>query len=265
VRHGSTKEGVLHARVVPAVLHAPAVPATSLPRPLRLLHERIVACRDCPRLVAWREKVAREKRRSFATAEYWGRPVPGFGDPGARILVVGLAPAAHGANRTGRMFTGDLSGHFLFAALHRAGLASRPTSLARDDGLVLRDVFIVAALRCAPPANKPLPVEVHRCARFLDEELALLPGVRVILALGAIAWNATLDHLERSGAATPRPRPRFGHGTEARLARTRHVLIGSYHVSQQNTQTGRLTPAMFDAVLGRAMGLAGQREPPSLS
>jgi uracil-DNA glycosylase len=171
-------------------------------------------------------------------------------------VVVGLAPAAHGANRTGRLFTGDRSGDFLFAALHRKGLASQAASVSREDGLTLHDVFIVAALRCAPPDNKPLPEEIARCAPFLDGELAALPRVRVALALGAIGWDAYLAHAERSGIAFPRPRPRFAHGAEARLGSV--TLLGSYHVSQQNTQTGRLTPEMFDRVLDRARSIAGK-------
>jgi uracil-DNA glycosylase family 4 len=209
-----------------------------------------VRCRACPRLVEWRERVAREKVARFRDWVYWGKPVPGFGDPEARILVVGLAPGAHGANRTGRIFTGDRSGDFLFAALHRAGLASQPTSVSRDDGLTLRDTYIVAAIRCVPPDNKPAPDEIARCAHFLDEEAALLPHLRVVLALGAIAWRAWLDRAASRGIALPRPRPAFGHG--ARVGLGEHVLLGSYHVSQQNTQTGKLTPAMFDAVLARA-------------
>jgi uracil-DNA glycosylase family 4 len=200
--------------------------------------------------VDWRERVAREKVARFRDWVYWGKPVPGFGDPDARILVVGLAPGAHGANRTGRIFTGDRSGDFLFAALHRAGLASQPTSVSRDDGLMLRDTYIAVAVRCAPPDNRPAPDEIARCAHFLDEEAALLPRVRVVLALGAIAWRAWLDRAERRGIAVPRPRPAFAHGSRVPLGE--HVLLGSYHVSQQNTQTGRLTPAMFDAVLARA-------------
>jgi uracil-DNA glycosylase family 4 len=191
---------------------------------------------------------------------YWGRPVPGFGDPEAPIVVVGLAPAAHGANRTGRMFTGDRSGDFLYAALHRAGLASQPTSERHDDGLTLRDVFIVATARCAPPENKPTPDEISRCARFLDGELAVLPNTRVVLALGAIAWSAYLDHLARAGVPLPRPQPKFAHGAEHTLPAPHgapaRVLLGSYHVSQQNTQTGRLTPAMFDAILARSLRLS---------
>jgi uracil-DNA glycosylase family 4 len=214
----------------------------------------IVSCRKCPRLVAWSEEVALVKRAAYRDWEYWGRPVPGFGDVDARILVVGLAPGAHGANRTGRMFTGDRSGDFLYAALHRAGLANQPTSTSRDDGLVLRDVFIVATARCAPPDNKPLPEEIRACAPFLEAEIALLPRPRVALALGAIGWSAFLDHAARTGTATPRPRPPFAHGAEVDLGEI--VLLGSYHVSQQNTQTGRLTAEMFDRVLARAKHLA---------
>jgi len=217
---------------------------------LALLAKTVVACDACPRLVAWREQVARVKVARFRDRPYWGRPVPGFGDPDARLLVVGLAPGAHGANRTGRVFTGDRSGDFLYAALHRAGFASQPTSVARDDGLALRDAYIVTTIRCAPPDNAPAPDEIARCAPFLDRELALLPRVRVVLALGAIAWRAVLDHHARAGGSLPRPRPAFAHG--ARLELGDHdapLLLGSYHVSQQNTQTGKLTSAMFDAVL----------------
>ncbi|MBJ6762595.1 uracil-DNA glycosylase [Myxococcaceae bacterium JPH2] len=213
------------------------------------LHQDIVECRACPRLVEWREEVARVKRRAYRDWTYWGRPVPGFGDPRARLVLVGLAPAAHGANRTGRMFTGDRSGDFLFAGLHRAGFANQPTSEHRDDGLRLKDAFIVAAGRCAPPDNKPEPEELARCAPFMDRELALLPA-RVLLALGAIGWNAALVALARTGVVIPSPRPAFGHGAELPLPGGR-TLVGCYHVSQQNTQTGRLTPAMFDAVMAR--------------
>jgi uracil-DNA glycosylase family 4 len=218
---------------------------------LKLLHHEIVACRACPRLVAWREQVAREKRRMYRDWEYWGKPVPGFGDPEARIVFVGLAPAAHGANRTGRMFTGDRSGDFLYAALHRAGLANQPTSVSRDDGLRLKGVFIVATARCAPPDNKPLPEEIENCQPFLDRELALFPRARVLIALGAIAWNATLGHFARAGHALPKPLPKFAHGAELRLNGT-PLLLGSFHVSQQNTQTGRLTETMFDSVVRTA-------------
>jgi uracil-DNA glycosylase family 4 len=237
----------------------PAARRTSLgpgASPLEALHARIARCRACPRLVAWREEIARVKRRAYREETYWGRPVPGFGDHRARIVLVGLAPAAHGANRTGRMFTGDRSGDFLYAALHRVGLASQPTSRTRDDGLVLRGVFITAAGRCAPPDNKPLPEELARCAPFLDRELALLTEARVLVGLGAIGWDAILDHLARTGVALPRPRPRFGHGAEAVLAGA-PLVLGTYHPSQQNTQTGRLTPPMLEAILRRAVEVAG--------
>lgn len=223
---------------------------------LPALHREICSCRACPRLVAWREQVAREKVRRFRDDEYWGRPLPGFGDPAARLVLVGLAPAAHGGNRTGRMFTGDRSGDFLYAALHRQGFANQPTSVHRGDGLALRDAFIVAPVRCAPPENKPLPEELARCAGFLDREIALLPRARVVLALGAIAWEATLRHFDRVGRAVPRPRPRFSHGAQARVPGA-PVLLASFHVSQQNTNTGRLTPAMIDAVLETARELLG--------
>ena len=212
------------------------------------VERRVVACRRCPRLVAWREEVAHRKRAAFADWDYWGRPVPGYGDPAARILVLGLAPAAHGGNRTGRVFTGDRSGDFLFAALHRAGLADRPESVSRDDGLRLQDCWVTAAVKCAPPANKPTPAERDACAPYLSEEVALLP-LRVVLALGAFAWDAALREFGQ-----PRPKPRFAHGAEVGLGAV--TLLGSYHVSQQNTFTGRLTPDMLDAVLRRARELA---------
>ncbi len=217
------------------------------------LHAQIVDCRLCPRLVAWRETVAREKRRAFRDETYWGRPLPGFGDRQARIVLVGLAPAAHGGNRTGRFFTGDRSGDFLFAGLHRAGLCNQPTSTHVDDGLTLDDVYIVAPVRCAPPDNKPTPEEFRNCSGYLDRELALLAGTtKVIVALGAHAWSSTLGHFARARDLTlPRPLPAFGHGAEANLEGAPR-LLGCYHVSQQNTQTGRLTPAMFDAVIAEA-------------
>ncbi len=221
---------------------------------LQTLAAEIAACRACPRLVAWRERVAGEKRRAFRDWDYWGRPVPGFGDPEAWLVIVGLAPAAHGANRTGRMFTGDRSGDFLYAALHRAGLASQPTSVRRDDGLALRGAYVTAPCRCAPPENRPAPEELARCAPFLDRELALLAGGKVVLALGAIAWSALLAHVRRIGRPFARE-PRFAHGARVRLPGGAW-LLGSYHVSQQNTQTGRLTPAMFDAILHDAARLA---------
>lgn len=223
--------------------------------PLARLQAEIVRCRACPRLVAWREEVARVKRRAYRDQDYWGRPVPSFGDPAARIVLVGLAPGAHGANRTGRMFTGDRSGDFLYAALHRAGLASRPSSVARDDGLVLTGAWITAACRCAPPDNRPEPEELARCAPFLDRELALLSRARVVVALGAIAWTAVLRAFARAGQPVRRPGPRFGHGAVVELPGA-PALVGSYHPSRQNTQTGRLTPAMLDAAIGRAVEIA---------
>jgi uracil-DNA glycosylase family 4 len=217
-----------------------------------------VACERCRRLRAWCRKVAREKVRRFTAEEYWGRPVPGFGDPGARLLVVGLAPAAHGGNRTGRVFTGDRSGDFLFAALHRAGFASQPDSVARGDGLRLDDAWIAALVRCAPPANRPEAEEIDRCRGFLAREIALLPRLAVVLALGGVAWKGFVDLMRASGRHA-RPAPRFAHGAEAEVAG--FALIGCYHPSQQNTFTGRLTPTMIDAVLARARaGLgAGRR------
>ncbi len=227
------------------------------------LAEEISRCRRCARLVAWREKVARERRAAFAAQVYWGRPLPGFGDPRARMLVLGLAPAAHGANRTGRMFTGDRSGDFLFAALFRAGLASKPVSESRDDGLLLHDAWITAAVRCAPPANRPTPAERDACLPFAARELVLLEDVRVVLCLGAFAWDAALRLLAtagENGTLLPSPRPRFGHGAE--FHDEPYALIGCYHPSQQNTFTGRLTASMMDAVLSRARELADRPIPP---
>ncbi len=223
--------------------------------PLDVIGDEIVRCRACPRLVAWREEVARTKRRAYLGEKYWGRAVPGFGDPRARIALVGLAPGAHGANRTGRMFTGDGSGDFLYAALHRAGLASMPSSVSRDDGLRLRGAFVTAACRCVPPDNRPAPDELLRCAPFLDRELDALSDLSVIVALGAIAWSAGLRALARAGHALPRPAPRFAHGAVVAIPGA-PALVGSYHPSRQNTQTRRLTPEMLDAVLARAVALA---------
>jgi uracil-DNA glycosylase family 4 len=220
------------------------------------LSAEVAECRACPRLVAWREEVARVKRAAFAGEDYWGRPVPGLGDPEARMLVLGLAPAAHGGNRTGRVFTGDRSGDWLFGALHRAGYANQPTSVARDDGLELRDCYITAAVKCAPPQNRPLPEERDRCRPFLDRELALLERVRVIVCLGAFGWDAALRALTAAREPAPRPRPKFGHGAEARVGR--YTLLGSYHPSQQNTFTGRLTTDMLDAVFTKARELSTQ-------
>jgi len=228
----------------------------TVPQPdaLRTLAEEIAACRACPRLVQWREQVAREKRASFRDEEYWGRPVPGFGDPGARILLLGLAPAAHGANRTGRMFTGDRSGDWLFASLHRLGLASQAEAVRRDDGLALHDVYIASAVRCAPPDNKPTTVERDRCLPFVSRELALLDRVRVIVVLGGFAYQALWSLLAADGVELPRPRPKFSHGLE--VSTDRATVLGCYHPSQQNTFTGRLTEPMLDAVLARAIVLA---------
>ncbi len=227
---------------------------------LELLERRIEACTACPRLVRYRELVARTKRLAYRTETYHGKPVAGFGDPRARIVIVGLAPGAHGANRTGRVFTGDRSGDFLFAALHRQGLASQPTSTHRDDGLTLKKVFITLAGRCAPPDNKPSRIELKRCTHWLDDELALLTDARVYLVLGGIAFAAIIKNATRLGTKFERA-PRFAHEAEVALgnAPEKRTLLASYHVSQQNTQTGRLTPAMFDAVIARAQEIAHGR------
>jgi uracil-DNA glycosylase family 4 len=219
------------------------------------IQREVVACRRCPRLVAWREQVARDKRAAFRDQEYWGRPVPAFGDPHARILVVGLAPAAHGANRTGRMFTGDRSGDWLYRALHEAGLASQPTSTSRGDGLELRNVLITAGVRCAPPANKPTPAERGACRPWLERELDALADVRCVVTLGAFAFDQMLRIYSDRGLGVPKPRPRFGHGVEVPLEGGATVLA-SYHPSQQNTFTGTLTEEMFDAIWKRARSLA---------
>jgi uracil-DNA glycosylase len=224
---------------------------------LEALEREIVSCRKCPRLVAWREEVARVKRASFADETYWGRPLPGFGDPAASMIVLGLAPAAHGGNRTGRVFTGDRSGDWLFAALHRAGYANQPTSRRRDDGLALRDAWIVAAVRCAPPANKPTTIERDTCLPYAVRELELLQSGRVVVCLGAFAWDAALRILAALGHERIRPRPRFGHGAEA--VSGRYTLLGCFHPSQQNTFTGRLTADMLDAIFTRARELSAAR------
>ncbi len=221
---------------------------------LQDLNSEIATCRRCPRLVAWRERVGREKRAAYADWDYWARPVPGFGDPSARILIVGLAPAAHGGNRTGRVFTGDRSGDFLYAALHRAGLANQPTSLHRGDGLALTGAYLTAAVRCAPPNNKPRPDERENCRRYLDTELDLLTGVKVEIALGGYAWSQLLRVHRSRGDRVAVPAPRFGHGAATTIGE--RALLGSFHPSQQNTFTGRLTPEMLDAVLDRAKELA---------
>ncbi len=237
---------------------------------LDTIDQAVVSCRRCPRLVDWREEVARARRRSFADEDYWGRPLPGFGDTSAGVMVLGLAPAAHGGNRTGRVFTGDRSGDWLFTALHRAGLANQPTSTHVGDGLTLTNCRVTAAVRCAPPANRPTPTERDTCGDWLDAELlAVAPTLRVIVALGGFAWDAALRSLMRCGWVVPRPRPQFGHGVEVSIRRGREdappaasvpvardlVLLGCYHVSQQNTFTGRLTTDMLDAVMDRAVVL----------
>lgn len=230
---------------------------------LAVLDQRISECRACPRLVEWREQVAREKRAAFRDETYWGRPVPGFGPPDARMLIVGLAPAAHGANRTGRMFTGDRSGDVLYAALHAVGLASQPTASHIGDGLELHGVRITAPVHCAPPANKPTPAERDACRSWLEQELDLLaPTVRSIMVLGGFGWQALLPVLAGAGWTVPRPAPKFGHGESVTLAPARSdreplELFGCYHVSQQNTFTGRLTPAMVEQVLADTAWAAG--------
>jgi uracil-DNA glycosylase len=221
---------------------------------LDALGREITTCRACPRLVEWREQAARTKRAAFRDEDYWGRPVPGFGDPYARVVLVGLAPAAHGANRTGRMFTGDRSGDWLYGALHRAGFANHPTSTSRDDGLELVGAYVTAAVRCAPPANKPLPEERDRCLPFLERELAMLERATVFVPLGAYAYESLWRVLRTTGVTVPSPRPSFAHGLEVTTGRG--VLVCSYHPSQQNTFTGRLTEPMLDAVFVRARALS---------
>jgi uracil-DNA glycosylase family 4 len=221
-------------------------------RSLATLERGLIRCRACERLVAWREQVAATKRAAFAEQTYWGRPVPGFGDPKARLLIAGLAPAAHGANRTGRMFTGDRSGDWLYRALHQTGFANQPTSIARDDGLKLRDAWVASVVRCAPPDNKPTPEERDTCREWLLAELDLLVDVQVIVALGGFAWDGVLQALAERGHIA-RPKPKFGHGAQAKVGD--HVLLGSYHPSQQNTFTGRLTEPMLREVFERARTL----------
>ena len=221
-------------------------------RQLAEVEEAVVVCRACPRLVAWRERVAREKVARFADQTYWGRPVPGFGDPSAPVLILGLAPAAHGGNRTGRIFTGDRSGDFLYGSLYRTGFANQATSVSRDDGLRLRGAYVAAVNRCAPPGNRPTPDERDRCLPFLEREIEAIARVRVIVALGAFAWDGALRALAAQGHAA-RPKPRFGHGAEATVGPV--TLLGCFHPSQQNTFTGKLTPAMLDEVMERAAAL----------
>jgi len=226
---------------------------TAVAGDLAAIRRDIVTCRACPRLVEWRERVGREKAPRFADQVYWGRPVPGFGDPAARIAVVGLAPAAHGGNRTGRIFTGDRSGDFLYAALHRTGLSSRPQSVSRDDGLQLRGVHLTSVNRCAPPGNRPSPEERDTCLPYLVRELRSLEEVRASVALGAFAWDGVLRAFSTLGHRV-RPRRAFGHGAEVVIGP--YTLLGCFHPSQQNTFTGKLTPSMLDAVLARAKAVA---------
>ena len=228
---------------------SPATKADSLVR----IHREVIDCRRCPRLVEWRQRVARKKVARFMEWEYWGRPVPGFGDPRARVLILGLAPAAHGGNRTGRIFTGDRSGDFLYASLHRTGFANQPTSVAPDDGLRVRDAYLAAVNRCAPPANKPTPEERDTCLPYLEREIRLLARLRLIVALGTFAWDGALLAVAALGH-TVRPKPKFGHGVEVKVGP--YVLLGCYHPSQQNTFTGKLTPVMLDAIFVRAGELA---------
>ena len=230
-----------------------AVPVNDTAEGLAVLDREVVDCRRCPRLVQWREHTARVKRAAFASEPYWGRPLPGFGDSTARLLVLGLAPAAHGGNRTGRIFTGDRSGDWLFASLWRTGFANQAESRSRDDGLRLSDCYVTASVRCAPPANRPLPVERDNCLPYLVRELDLLDAVRAIVCLGGFAWDAGLRAMRAKGIALPRPQPRFGHGTSVSVGS--YVLLGCYHPSQQNTFTGRLTEDMLDEIFAHARKL----------
>ncbi len=231
-------------------------PASENEARLRTINERVVVCIRCPRLVEWRSTVAREKRAAYAEHPYWGRPVPSFGDPDAELLIVGLAPGAHGANRTGRMFTGDRSGDWLYRALHRAGFANQPDGRTAGDGLCLSRAYITAAVRCAPPSNRPTAAERDHCRPYLEEELEIFRSAGVIVALGGFAFDQVLRILQRSGADVPRPRPKFSHGIEVDLGN--RTVLGCYHPSQQNTFTGRLTEPMFDAVWERAKLLISQ-------
>jgi len=225
-----------------------------MPESLHALADEVVRCRRCPRLVEWREHSAANPPRRYRDDDYWGRPLPGFGDPAARVIVVGLAPAAHGGNRTGRVFTGDRSGDWLYAALHRAGLANQARSEQRDDGLRLIDAYVTAVNRCPPPANRPTPAERDNCLPYLVSELRLLKRAGVIVALGSYAWDGALRALRGTGEDIPRPKPRFAHGAEAAVGR--FALLGCYHPSQQNTFTGKLTEPMLDAIFARALELA---------
>ena len=226
-----------------------------LPSWLEVLNNEVVVCGLCPRLVTYREQIAREKRRAYRDWEYWGKPVPGFGDPNAKVLVLGLAPGAHGSNRTGRPFTGDASGNFMYPVLHRTGFASQPHATHCNDGLRLKDCYITAAVRCAPPQNKPLPEEIANCAPFLEREIALLENVRVVVALGRIGFDAYLNYLKRQGVLKSKKEYVFGHGAQYEMPDGR-ILLASYHPSNQNTQTGKLTREMFTEIFRRAARLA---------
>jgi len=230
----------------------------ALPKKLALLEQEVIACRRCTRLVEHREEIGREKRRAYADCEYWARPVPGFGDPHARVLLLGLAPGAHGSNRTGRMFTGDSSGRFLYPALYKAGFASQPEAEVKDDGLTLADCWITAVGRCAPPDNKPSTEELANCSQFLDRELALLSDVRAVIALGKVAFDGYLAHLNRIGIAIRKADYKFAHGAEYALPNG-ITLLASYHPSNQNTATGKLTKAMFAAIFQRAKELIARQ------
>lgn len=226
--------------------------------PLEALNAQVISCRLCPRLVTFREKIGREKRRAYMDCEYWARPVPGFGDPNARVLILGLAPGAHGSNRTGRPFTGDSSGNFMYPVLHRTGFANQPTAKHRDDGLVLTDAYITAAVRCAPPQNKPTPAEIVNCSRFLDAELDCLKNVRLVVALGRIGFDAYLNYAKRKGVLANKSAYKFGHGATYDLPGGQ-ILLASYHPSNQNTQTGKLTEQMFTEIFRTARKLITQR------
>ena len=228
-----------------------------IPNWLKVLNAEVITCTRCPRLVVYRERIAREKRRAYRDCDYWGKPVPGFGDPHARVLVLGLAPGAHGSNRTGRPFTGDASGNFMYPVLHETGFANRPTATDRNDGLILTDLFITAAARCAPPDNKPLPEELANCAPFLERELEGLKDLRVIVALGRIGFDAYLNYLKRRKLIGGKGEYKFGHGAEYALPDGR-ILLASYHPSNQNTQTGKLTKGMFQKIFKRARELADE-------
>jgi uracil-DNA glycosylase len=231
--------------------------AKDLPRWLAVLNGEVVSCTRCPRLVAYREMIAREKRRAYLDWDYWGKPVPGFGDPAARVLVLGLAPGAHGSNRTGRPFTGDASGKFMYPILHEAGFSNQPDAFHRDDGLQLKDLYITAAARCAPPDNKPLPQELANCSSYLDREMEGLKNLRVVVALGKIAFDAYLNHLKRRGQLSSRKEYIFRHGARYEMADGK-VLLASYHPSNQNTATGKLTREMFVEIFREAARLTGR-------